>query len=202
MVRGSLTAAWARVVLVVMAALIIVPFALGQLPTATILGEVKDASGAVMADVAVTATNTETNAARTTNTGSDGSYRFPALPVGSYEIRAEHAGFQTEVRTGLTLTVSQEATINLTMNVGSTQQTVSVVADAPLVNTASPILGGLVSEERVADLPLNGRNYIDLALLQPGVQKMANIGQTTGLQGTWFTRGSHAEVVRRGPIGD
>src|SRR4051812_38743827 len=97
-----------------------------QLPTATILGSVKDSSGAVVPGVALTARNTENGQTRTTETGGDGTYRFNALPVGSYEVRAEHAGFRTAVQSGLTLAISQEAVINFTMEVGAIEQTVAV----------------------------------------------------------------------------
>src|SRR5579872_1156206 len=80
---------------------------MAQLPTATILGTVKDSSGAVVPGVTLTARNVETGQARTAVSGGDGSYRLPALPVGNYEVRAEHAGFRAEVHSGLTLTVSQ-----------------------------------------------------------------------------------------------
>src|SRR5581483_8465051 len=123
-----------------------------QLPTATILGTVKDSSGAVVPDAKVTARSMETGQSRTTVSAADGSYRLPALPVGAYEVRAEQSGFQTSVQTGLTLTVSQEAVVNFTLQVGAVEQTVAVTAEAPLVNTTSGELGGLVSEQKVADL--------------------------------------------------
>ena len=119
-------------------------FALAQLPTATILGVVRDASGGVVPAVTLTARNTATGQSRTTVSGSEGSYRFAALPVGAYEIRVEHAGFQTAVGSGLTLTVGQEAVMNFNLQVGAVEHTVSVTAEAPLVNTTSGSLGGLV----------------------------------------------------------
>jgi hypothetical protein len=162
--------------------------ALSQLPTATILGVAKDASGAVVPDVMVTARNVNTGLTRTTTSGADGSYRFSALPVGIYEVRAEHAGFQTEVQSGLTLAVSDQAVVNFALQVGAVEQTVAVTAEAPMVNTTSGSLGGLVSEQKVADLPLNGRNYIDLTLLQPGVVQHKNMNPTTSSQvGLWFS---------------
>src|SRR5579885_914812 len=162
--------------------------AFAQLPTATILGTAKDSSGAVIPDVTLTAKNVGTGLTRTTTSAGDGSYRFSALPVGAYEVRAEHTGFQTEVRSGLTLTVSEEAVVNFTLQVGAVEQTVAVTADAPLVNTTSGELGGLVSEQKVADLPLNGRNYIDLTLLQPGVVQHVNMSKTSSSQtGLWYS---------------
>jgi hypothetical protein len=170
-------------------AVIFTSFVMAQLPTATILGVVKDSSGAVVPDTTLTARNVETGQTRTAASAGDGSYRFSALPVGGYEIRAEHAGFQTAVRSGLTLAVGQEAVINFTLEVGAVTQTVAVTAEAPLVNTTSGSLGALVGEQKVADLPLNGRNYIDLTMLQPGISQ----GPTSGAPGTlvefgkWFS---------------
>ena len=167
------------------------PNANAQLPTATILGTVKDASGAVVPDAKLTAKSTETGQSRITTSAGDGSYRFPSMPVGTYEIRAEQSGFQAEVRTGLTLAVGDEAVVNFSLQVGAVEQTVAVTAEAPLVNTTSGSLGGLVSEQKVADLPLNGRNYVDLGLMQLGVSQ-DNInrgGNTSGPAnvGTWFS---------------
>ena len=161
---------------------------LAQLPTATVLGVLKDATGAVVPGAALTARNTDTGQTRNTISAEDGSYRFPALPVGRYEIRAEHPGFRSEVRGGLTLSVSQEAVVNFTLEVGAIEQTIAVTAEAPLVNTTSGSLGGLVDEQRIADLPLNGRNYTDLALLQPGVTQHRNYNtSSTGLSGTLYS---------------
>ncbi len=158
-----------------------------QLPTATILGVVKDSSGGVIPSAALTARNVATGQTRTTNSDSDGTYRFSALPVGAYEVRVEHAGFQTEVRKEITLAVAQEAVVNFSLQVGTIEQTVSVTAELPLVNPTSGSLGGLVSQERVADLPLNGRNYIELTLLQPGIQVNKNINAQAGMTGIWFS---------------
>src|SRR3990172_4233000 len=155
-----------------------------QLPTATILGVVKDSTGAVVPGATLTERNVETGRTRSAVTEADGSYRFSALPVGHYEITVESSGFKAEVRRGLTLTVTQEAVVNFTLEVGAVQETVEVTAEAPLVNTTSGSLGGLVDEQRMADLPLNGRNYLDLTLLQPGV----NVQRSHSIDnGVWFS---------------
>jgi hypothetical protein len=169
------------------AILLAAPFAMAQLPTATVLGVVKDSTGAVVPDANVTVRNLDTGQTRTGVTSADGSYRLPALPVGNYEVRVEHIGFQAAVQSGLTLSVSQEAVVNFALQVGAMEQTVSVTADAPLVNTTTGSLGGLVDEQRVADLPLNGRNFIDLTLLQTGVEQHKNVSFTAGMSGTWFS---------------
>ncbi len=160
---------------------------LGQMPTATILGNVTDSTGATVPEAALTARNLETGQSRTMTTAADGSYRFSALPVGKYEVRAEKSGFQTGVRTGLTLTVAQEAVVNFTLQVGSTSEQIVVSSEAPQVNTTSGSLGNLVDEQNVADLPLNGRNYIDLTLLQPGITQHRNLGPNPSNAGLWYS---------------
>ena len=158
-----------------------------QLPTATILGTVKDTSGGLVPGANVTARNRDTGQNRTVPTEEDGSYRLSALPIGTYEVRVEHQGFQSAVRTGLELSVGLEAVVNLTLEVGSAEQTISVTAEAPLINTTSGTLGGLVDERKIADLPLNGRNYVDLMLLQPGISQLTNKTTSGGQVGTWFS---------------
>jgi hypothetical protein len=160
---------------------------LAQLPTGTILGVVKDPSGGVVPDASVTIRNAETGLTRTVTTGGDGTYRAPALPVGSYTIKIEKEGFQVVTRTGVTLEVSQELVANATLQVGSASQEVTVTGEAPIVNTTNGTLGGLVNEQRVADLPLNGRNYIDLTMLQPGINQSRTTGSQTQYSGTWFS---------------
>jgi carboxypeptidase family protein/TonB-dependent receptor-like protein len=148
--------------------------AAAQLPTASVLGNVKDSSGASVPNATVTARNTDTNLTRTVKTEEDGSYRLSELAVGHYEVRAERTGFKTEIRAGITLEVTQQAVINFTLEVGATVQEVVVTGEAPIVNTQDSTLGGTVNEQKIAELPLNGRNYIDLSLLQPGVNPDKN----------------------------
>ena len=154
--------------------------ALAQLPTATILGNVKDASGASVPNAKLTVRNVDTNLVRTVTTGDDGAYRVPELPVGHYQVTAEHSGFKTESRTGITLEVTEQAVINFALEVGSQAQQVVVTGEAPMVNTQDSTLGGTVTETRMENLPLNGRNYIDLALYQPGVDQDKNQGNQAG----------------------
>ena len=121
---------------------------------------------------------------RTVKTGDDGEFRAPELPVGRYEVKGEHAGFKTVTRKGITLEVTQQAVINLDFEVGSADQQVVVTEEAPMINTQNATLGGTVNETKMTELPLNGRNYIDLALLQPGVDKDKN---QSNQQGTSFS---------------
>jgi hypothetical protein len=146
-----------------------------QLPTGTILGTVKDASGGVVAGATVTAANTETGSTRTATTGDDGAYRFSALPVGHYDIKIERNGFKTSTKKGIVLDVSQEVVLSLALEIGASATLVEVTSEAPVVNTTSGSLGGLVNEEKLAELPLNGRDYLDLTLLQPGVSQTSSV---------------------------
>jgi hypothetical protein len=154
--------------------------AFSQLPTATILGDAKDASGGVLPGVTVTVVNVETGLTRVVKTGDDGSYRVLELPVGAYEVKAEHAGFKSIDRKGIVLEVTQQAVINLDFQVGAAEQQVVVNEEVPMINTQNATLGGTVNETKMTELPLNGRNYIDLALLQPGVDKDKNQGNQAG----------------------
>ena len=160
---------------------------MAQSSTGTFLGTVKDPSGQSVPGTKITAHDFDTGATRTVTTGEDGAYRIPELPIGNYEIRAEHDGFSTQAVNGLQLTVGQEAVVNITMQVGSLSQTVSVTGEAPLVNTTSGSLGALVDSQQISDIPLNGRNYVDLMLLQPGISQQTNKAAGGGQVGTWFS---------------
>jgi hypothetical protein len=155
--------------------------------TGTILGLVKDQSGGVVPDAAVTIVNADTSQSRTATTGSDGAYRVPALQVGHYSVKFEKTGFKTQTRQQLVLDVAQELIVNASLEVGTSAQEVVVTGEAPLVNTTTSTLGGLVNEDKMAELPLNGRNYIDLSLLQAGVSEQKNHGTGAGQAGTWFS---------------
>src|SRR3984893_13717328 len=167
------------IVLVAALILLVIPAA-AQLPTGTILGVAKDTSGGVLPNVTVTITNVDTAAKRVVTTGDDGFYRAPELPVGRYEVKGEHAGFKIVSRKGITLEVTQQAVINLDFEVGSTDQQVVMTEEAPMINTQDATLGGTVNETKMTELPLNGRNYIDLALYQPGVNQDKNQSNQPG----------------------
>ena len=96
-------------------------------------------------------------------------------------------GFRTAVRDGLTLTVGQEAVVNFTLEVGALAETVSVTAEAPLVNTTSASLSALVDAQTVSDLPLNGRNFINLTFLQPGIARQENMTSGGTFIGSWYS---------------
>src|SRR5713101_6235707 len=140
-----------------------------QVSTGTISGVVQDPSGAVIAGSMVTVRNVDTGAVRTLTSDAGGRYLAPVLPTGNYEVTAQQSGFQTEVRSGITLTVGRESVVNLALKVGQISDKVTITADAPLVESTTSAMSALVDERTIRDLPLNGRSYDTLALLQPGV---------------------------------
>jgi outer membrane receptor protein involved in Fe transport len=155
--------------------------------TSTILGVVKDASGGVVAGAAITVQSVETAQTRTVTTGDDGAYQVPALQAGHYTVRVEKAGFQTTQQQALTLDVAQTLTVNLNLQVGTSSQQVVVSGEATQIDTTTSTLGGLVNDAKIADLPLNGRNYIDLSLMQAGVEENLNQSSLGGMQGTVYS---------------
>ena len=144
--------------------------------TGAITGTVKDVSGAALVGAAVTVKHIDTGLTRAVETDSSGNYSVSSLPVGEYELTAEKMGFQVEVRRGIKLAVAQEAVVNLTLQVGSMVQQVTVTEDAPLVNTTMTQTSGLISEEQIKELPLNGRSFDQLLTLNTGtVDNRSNI---------------------------
>lgn len=137
--------------------------------TARIVGTVRDSSGAAVPNATVSAINVQTSLRETRQTGVDGTYSIPLLPVGRYEVEVSKEGFQKILRTGITLAVNDNATVDVTLNVGTVTESVTVTAAAPLLETQSGTLKGLVDEQRVVGLPLNGRDVTQLLSIQAGV---------------------------------
>lgn len=138
-----------------------------QVSTASILGHVADASGAIIPAATVTIRNVEQGTERTTTTDNAGFYQVLSLPVGPYEVKAAKAGLSTAIQTGINLVVGQQAVVNLSLGVGSLEQSVEVTTDTPLVNTTTAQVSGLIGEKEIKDLPLNGRSYDNLITLNP-----------------------------------
>ncbi len=136
--------------------------------TGTILGTVTDSTGAVIPNVKVTVTNTATNVPSITTTSSSGDYQVPSLIPGSYEVAAQIQGFQKSVTTGLTLTVDQNLRVNITLKPGEVTQTLSVTAQAVSLDTDTAALSQMMSQHQVEQLPLNGRNFMQLLLVGAG----------------------------------
>ncbi len=140
-------------------------------------GRVLDESGAAVGGATVTATNTATGITRSMTTGDNGAFRFPALPVGDYRVTVEHEDFTTAVREGVTVNVASTRSIDITLQVAEVEEEIVVTDEAPLLNT-SPALGTVVSQEELENLPLNGRQFANLAVLAPGTTLAYNIDPT------------------------
>jgi len=132
-------------------------------------GSVADASGATVANTKITAINTDTGFARFTISDEKGNYVLVSLPIGHYRLEARADGFKKYIRDGITLDVNQAATVPIQLAVGTNTQEIEVKADASMIETTSTNLGQTVGEREVLDLPLNGRHFTQLGLLQPGV---------------------------------
>jgi Carboxypeptidase regulatory-like domain len=156
--------------------------------SASIRGIVTDASGARVAQVTVSVKNLETGVIRTTSTDDAGRYLVLALPVGRYEVRISKNGFRDAVQSGISLVVGEEASVDLPLQVGTVTSEIKVTGDAPIVSVTTQDISGLVGEQAVKDLPLNGRSYDLLLPLNPGIVNFTS--QKTG--GTGISNSSTA----------
>jgi hypothetical protein len=140
-----------------------------QVAGGTLSGIVSDKSGAIVPKAQIVITNTATSVTHNVTTNADGFYTAPNLLPGAYEVTTSAPGFATTVRTGITLSVGAQQVLNLTLQVGKTEQQIQVVGEAPSVELASSSISAEVNATTVRELPLNGRSWTDLANLQPGV---------------------------------
>jgi Carboxypeptidase regulatory-like domain/TonB-dependent Receptor Plug Domain len=159
--------------------------------SANLSGKVTDASGAAVQSASVTAKDTDSGISRTTLTNQAGQYALFELPVGHYELHAKKDGFAEKVRTGIFLVVGQDATADLTLQVGQIQQQATVTENVPIVNGSTQDISGLVGEQQIRDLPLNGRSYDLLLTLNPGIvnftsQKTGGTGVSNSTTGNNF----------------
>ena len=143
--------------------------ALAQQETATISGTITDATGASVPNAVVIVTNVQTGISVRTEATEAGTYVVPSLRPGDYSIAVESKGFQKTVRTGVTLQVAQVARIDVTLQTGALTESVEVVAATPLLDTLTSSRGSVIDQKKIVELPLNGRDYNQLALLSPGV---------------------------------
>ena len=158
-------------------------FSLGQSETGQMAGTVVDQSGAVVPGATITVTNTGTNRVATTTTGTSGQFSIPALGPGHYKVEVKAANFKT-VTQDLTLQVNQVLPLDFTLPPGSATENVEVTSAAPLVSTDSSDIGEVIQGRQVVDLPLNSRNFTQLATLVPGVTRGNNTnGDATGASG-------------------
>ena len=144
-------------------------FAQSQSASGSIEGSVTDATGAVVAGARVTARNLQTGLSREAMSNSDGLYRLPLLPVGDYDFTVEKQGFNTIKREAVKIEVGQKLTLDVQLGAAGATESVNVTAEAPIVETTRTQVSATVNERAVANLPANGRNFIDFVLLTPGV---------------------------------
>ncbi len=130
-----------------------------QVVDATLTGIITDPTGATVAGAKVDATNTGTNLSHEAVSDSSGVYTIPALTPGVYRLEVAQPGFKKQVLSGIVLQVAQEARINVALQVGEVSESVTVASAAPLVNSENATVGSVISEQRVLDMPLNGRNF-------------------------------------------
>ena len=142
----------------------------------SILGTVSDPTGAVVPNASVQIKNVETGQVQQAPTDVQGRYTIADLPIGNYEAQVSASGFQTMVRRGITLTVGAQAVVDFSLQVGQSQQTVTVDAQVSQVDTVSAAVSSYVEQKQINDLPLNGRNFTDLVTLIPGVAGGSQIG--------------------------
>jgi outer membrane receptor protein involved in Fe transport len=150
-----------------------------QLDTGSIVGVVRDKSGALLPDSTVTVTNTRTGRIYQMQTNGSGEYEVPGLPAGSYKVSAEHAGFKTRVVNGIVLYATDRRAVDTVLDVGQTSETVTVTAETMTVNTQTSDTGATIDANKVSNLPLNGRDFTALIALVPGSVTTGGFGQNS-----------------------
>jgi hypothetical protein len=154
--------------------------ALAQLTTADILGTVTDTSGAAVSNASVTLLNMETREQRVAQTGGAGEYSFTLLPVGHYSITVNVAGFKSSTTSNLAVEAGDRARADVRLEVGGQSETVTVEAQTPLLQGENATVSSTVTSQSVQDLPLNGRNFVQLVQLVPGANEGPGNGLTSG----------------------
>ncbi len=166
----------------------------GQNATGRITGTVTDPSGGVIGSARITVTNADTGASRETTSDKDGNYQVLDLPIGTYRLSAEKAGFAKLITGDQKLLIGQTLRTDLPMSVGSATETVSVEATGGGVETVNATLGQSVTSRPLVNMPLNGRNVLDLALLQPGITE-TNADSAQGGAGRFSVAGGRTDSV-------
>jgi hypothetical protein len=155
-----------------------------QVASAELSGNVLDPSGAAIPGATVTATNVDTAIAHTTTSEKGGDYVLTSLPPGNYTLTVEAPGFSKLEQSGIDLQINQQARLELTLKVGQAAETVSVTGHPPLLEAESSSVGTVISQQLVNELPLNGRNFVQLATLSPGVNGVGESASGTIMGGT------------------
>src|SRR5499427_2588118 len=158
---------------------------LAQNATGSITGAVTDPNNEAIASAAVTVTNKATGAVRKVSTRGEGNYTVESLIPGEYEVRVESQGFVTQVQV-LLVQVGASTTGNFSMTVGAASQSVEVTGGAPVINTTDSVVGGIVNRQSIENLPLNGRSFLSVALLEPGVTVSYNATSGAGNVNNFF----------------
>jgi len=147
-----------------------------QVASAELIGNVLDSTGAAVPGATITAINIETSITHTTVSEKGGDYVLTSLPPGNYTLTVESAGFSKLEQSGISLQINQQARVDLTLKVGQAAETVSVTGHPPLLESESSSVGTVINQQLVNELPLNGRNFVQLATLSPGVN---GVGEST-----------------------
>src|SRR5579862_8048148 len=167
----------------------VIAAAFAQDNTASISGQVLDASGAAVPGARVVVHHVQTGQDRATSTAESGNYTVPLLPVGDYEVTAEHDGFKKSVQTGITLQIDQHARVDFQLQVGAASDSIQVTSEMPLTQTDTSSVGSVIDNQKVTEMPLNGRQFYSLALLVPGVAPPAQ-GSILSFRGGFNVAGS------------
>jgi hypothetical protein len=162
----------------------------------TILGTITDPSGAVVSGAKVTVRNTNTGLERTAQTSADGSYSIPELPIGTYSVTVNQAGFQTSVTTNVNVDVATERRVDVVLKTGEVTTRVEVSGELlPQVETTSAQIGGTLTADTITNIPVNGRDYTKLVYLNPGVAGSPDqISDSAGSFGTFSMNGSRGRA--------
>ena len=171
--------------LVVVALLVLAPaaaWAQSSVSTGQVFGTAQDPEGAVMPGVGIEARNVDTGFARNTVTDASGFYRIDLLPSGTYDVRADLPGFKSEVRRGVVVTLGSTVGVNFALQVSAVEEEIVVTAESPIVETTNPSITSSVSDESIANLPLEGRDFTNFVLLTPGAT-LSDINQVEGGRG-------------------
>src|SRR5215475_9538990 len=184
---------WRRTLLCPWVALLAVPVMFAQVDTGTIAGSVHDSQGAAVAAATITFVETGTNTTSRTQTDGSGDYASPPLRPGNYKIMASAPGFKTETRGTIVVQVQDRLRQDFSMAVGAVSENVVVTAEIPSIQTDTSSLGEVVTAEQITELPLNGRDYIQLATLTTGVVRTSS--GTNGNTGGSSTGGLNSFVA-------
>jgi len=168
------------------------PFTRAQIDTGSIIGTVQDPSGASVASATLTATNQGTGVVLTTKPNDSGQYQFSDLRPGDYTIKATAPGFSAQIVKDVRINVQTRQLIDFSLKVGQVSDVLEIHESTPLLQTQAADVGGVVQENQIRDLPLNGRRYADLALLEPGVQK--NLTNTNNTAPDRFSANGNLET--------